>query len=53
MQPRRIRPGTVVPIVPFNFPVLLFGWQAAAALAAGNAVIVKPSELDAVDDADG
>lgn len=37
--------GTVVSIVPFNFPVLLFGWQAAAALAAGNAVIVKPSDL--------
>lgn len=37
--------GTVVSIVPFNFPVLLFGWQAAAPLAAGNAVIVKPSEL--------
>jgi acyl-CoA reductase-like NAD-dependent aldehyde dehydrogenase len=37
--------GTVVSIVPFNFPVLLFGWQAAASLAAGNAVIVKPSEL--------
>jgi betaine-aldehyde dehydrogenase len=35
----------VVSIVPFNFPVLLFGWQCAAALAAGNAVIVKPSEL--------
>ncbi|MEZ5381721.1 MAG: aldehyde dehydrogenase family protein [Microthrixaceae bacterium] len=40
--------GTVVSIVPFNFPVLLFGWQAAAALAAGNAVIVKPSELTPV-----
>ena len=37
--------GTIVSIVPFNFPVLLFGWQAAAALAAGNAIIVKPSEL--------
>jgi betaine-aldehyde dehydrogenase len=37
--------GTVVSIVPFNFPVLLFGWQAAAALAAGNAIICKPSEL--------
>ena len=37
--------GTIVSIVPFNFPVLLFGWQSAAALAAGNAVIVKPSEL--------
>lgn len=37
--------GTVISIVPFNFPVLLFGWQAAAALAAGNAIICKPSEL--------
>jgi betaine-aldehyde dehydrogenase len=37
--------GTVVSIVPFNFPMLLFGWQCAAALAAGNAIIVKPSEL--------
>ncbi|MFZ4965484.1 aldehyde dehydrogenase [Pseudomonas gingeri NCPPB 3146 = LMG 5327] len=36
--------GTVVSIVPYNFPVLLMGWQAAAALAAGNAIIVKPSE---------
>ncbi len=40
--------GTVVSIVPFNFPVLLFGWQAAAALAAGNAVICKPSELTSI-----
>ncbi len=35
----------VVSIVPFNYPVLLFAWQAAASLAAGNAIIVKPSEL--------
>lgn len=37
--------GTVVSIVPFNYPVLLFAWQAAASLAAGNAIIVKPSDL--------
>ena len=37
--------GVIVSIVPFNFPVLLFGWQAAASLAAGNAIIVKPSDL--------
>ena len=37
--------GTVVSIVPYNFPMLLAGWQSAAALAAGNSVIVKPSEL--------
>jgi len=37
--------GTVVSIVPYNFPLLLAGWQVAAALAAGNAVIIKPSEI--------
>jgi len=37
--------GTVVSIVPYNFPMLLAGWQSAAALGAGNAVIIKPSEL--------
>lgn len=37
--------GVVVAIVPYNYPVLLFAWQAAASLAAGNAIIVKPSEL--------
>ena len=37
--------GVVVSILPFNYPLVLFAWQAAAALAAGNAVIVKPSEL--------
>jgi betaine-aldehyde dehydrogenase len=37
--------GVVVVILPANFPVLLLVWEAAAALAAGNAVIVKPSEF--------
>ncbi len=37
--------GVVVSIVPFNFPILLLAWPTAAALAAGNAVIVKPSDL--------
>ena len=37
--------GVVVSIVPYNYPALLFSWQAGAALAAGNAIIVKPSEL--------
>ncbi|RWF16758.1 MAG: aldehyde dehydrogenase, partial [Mesorhizobium sp.] len=31
-------------ILPFNFPLVLLCWEAAAALAAGNAVIVKPHE---------
>jgi acyl-CoA reductase-like NAD-dependent aldehyde dehydrogenase len=37
--------GVVVSILPFNYPLVLFAWQAAAALAAGNAVIAKPSVL--------
>lgn len=37
--------GVVVIILPFNYPLVLFCWEAAAALAAGNAVILKPSEL--------
>ncbi len=34
--------GVVSAIVPFNYPVELWGHKAAAALAAGNAVISKP-----------
>jgi acyl-CoA reductase-like NAD-dependent aldehyde dehydrogenase len=37
--------GVVGIILPFNFPYVLFGWEAGAALGAGNAVILKPSEL--------
>ncbi len=40
--------GTVVIILPFNFPLVLLCWEAAAALAAGNAVIVKPHEQTSV-----
>jgi acyl-CoA reductase-like NAD-dependent aldehyde dehydrogenase len=34
--------GVVAAIVPFNYPVELWGHKAAAALAAGNAVLSKP-----------
>jgi len=37
--------GVVVIILPFNYPLCLLCWQAAAALACGNAVVIKPSEL--------
>jgi acyl-CoA reductase-like NAD-dependent aldehyde dehydrogenase len=37
--------GVVVIILPFNYPLCLLCWQATAALACGNAVIIKPSEL--------
>lgn len=37
--------GVVVIILPFNYPLCLLCWQAAAAIASGNAVIIKPSDL--------
>jgi acyl-CoA reductase-like NAD-dependent aldehyde dehydrogenase len=43
---RRIPLGVVAAVLPFNFPVELFAEKAAAALAMGNAVIVKPPEQD-------
>ena len=35
--------GTVAAVVPFNASVMLMMWKVAPALAAGNAVIVKPA----------
>ncbi|MEO1198679.1 MAG: aldehyde dehydrogenase family protein [Pseudomonadota bacterium] len=40
--------GTIVQITPWNAPIFTAGWQLAPALAAGNAVILKPSELTPV-----
>ncbi|MCK9747622.1 aldehyde dehydrogenase family protein [Pseudomonas syringae pv. syringae] len=37
--------GTVLQITPWNAPIFTCGWQIAPAIAAGNAVILKPSEL--------
>jgi acyl-CoA reductase-like NAD-dependent aldehyde dehydrogenase len=37
--------GPVAAIVPWNYPLLLLAWKLAPALAAGNAVVAKPSEL--------
>jgi acyl-CoA reductase-like NAD-dependent aldehyde dehydrogenase len=36
--------GVVAHILPFNYPLVLLAWQVPAALAAGNACIVKPAE---------
>ncbi|MGE7385194.1 CoA-acylating methylmalonate-semialdehyde dehydrogenase [Streptomyces sp. NPDC004126] len=38
--------GVVAGITPFNFPAMIPLWQAAPALACGNAFILKPSERD-------
>lgn len=37
--------GVVAAIVPWNSPLLLLAWKLAPALAAGNTVVVKPSEF--------
>ncbi|SDI72995.1 aldehyde dehydrogenase (NAD+) [Pseudomonas flavescens] len=37
--------GTVLQITPWNAPIFTAGWQIAPAITAGNAVILKPSEL--------
>ena len=36
--------GPVGLILPWNFPLLLVGWNISPALAAGNTVIIKPAE---------
>lgn len=36
--------GVVAAIVPWNFPLLMACWKLGPALAAGNSVILKPSE---------
>jgi aldehyde dehydrogenase (NAD+) len=37
--------GVVGQIVPWNFPVMFVGWKLGPALAAGNCVVMKPSEI--------
>ncbi|MEV7088709.1 aldehyde dehydrogenase family protein [Streptomyces sp. NPDC093085] len=44
----RVPHGVVVAITPWNAPLFTAGWNAAAPLAAGNAVVVKPSEFTPV-----
>ena len=36
--------GVVGLIIPWNFPLLMAAWKLAPALAAGNAVVLKPAE---------
>ena len=35
--------GVVGAIIPWNFPMIMVGWKAAPALAAGNCVVMKPA----------
>lgn len=41
---KKIPVGVVGTVLPWNFPIAMFGWKIAPALAAGNALIAKPSE---------
>jgi gamma-glutamyl-gamma-aminobutyraldehyde dehydrogenase/4-guanidinobutyraldehyde dehydrogenase/NAD-dependent aldehyde dehydrogenase len=36
--------GVVAAIVPWNYPLIMAAWKIAPALAAGNSVVLKPSE---------
>jgi len=36
--------GVVGQIIPWNFPILMAVWKIAPALAAGNAIVLKPAE---------
>ncbi len=42
---RREPIGVVLQITPWNAPVFTAGWQIAPAIATGNGVVLKPSEL--------
>eukprot|EP00873_Tetraselmis_striata_P030274 jgi/Tetstr1/450538/TSEL_037574.t1 len=41
---RRDPIGVVASIAPWNYPLLMAAWKIAPALAAGNTVVIKPSE---------
>lgn len=41
---RRDPVGVVASIAPWNYPLLMLAWKVAPAIAAGNTVILKPSE---------
>lgn len=40
--------GVIACIVPWNSPLMLLAWKLAPALAAGNTVVIKPSEYASV-----
>ena len=41
---RRDAVGVVASIAPWNYPLMMAAWKTAPALAAGNTVVIKPSE---------
>ncbi|MGY2873636.1 betaine-aldehyde dehydrogenase [Marmoricola sp. URHA0025 HA25] len=45
---RREPVGVVVGVVPWNYPLLVAAWKFAPAIAAGNTIILKPSDTTPV-----
>src|SRR5690606_35024322 len=41
---RREPVGVVGQIIPWNFPLLMFAWMIAPAIACGNTAVIKPAE---------
>ena len=41
---RRDAVGVIASIAPWNYPLMMAAWKCAPALAAGNTVVIKPSE---------
>ncbi|WP_271271130.1 aldehyde dehydrogenase family protein [Aliamphritea hakodatensis] len=37
--------GVVGQVIPWNYPIMMAAWKIAPAIAAGNAVVIKPSEM--------
>lgn len=37
--------GVIAAIAPWNFPLVVASWKIAPAMAAGNAIVLKPSEM--------
>lgn len=42
---RRDPIGVVASIAPWNYPLMMMAWKLAPAIAAGNTVVLKPSEM--------
>ncbi|MGH8678432.1 MAG: gamma-aminobutyraldehyde dehydrogenase [Burkholderiales bacterium] len=42
---RRDPVGVIAQIAPWNYPLMMAAWKLAPALAAGNCVVLKPSEM--------
>lgn len=40
--------GVVAAVVPWNFPMVMAAWKVAPALATGNSVVLKPSEMSSL-----